>query len=77
MLFITEVTEIMNKLESISTFALVASIWLEYFASLDIFRLLKLTLVALECSFLHFRNNIRVSNNNTLDGDEFIDVRWI
>jgi len=58
MLLITEVAVVMNELKAVSILAVVTCVWLKDFASLDKLILSKMTFVAFEASFFHFRDNI-------------------
>jgi len=66
-LLITEHTHVVDQLETLSGFAVGTCIWLLDLTHHYIHILRLMALVALEVGFLHFRNNIRVSDNDTLD----------
>jgi hypothetical protein len=67
MLLVREVAVVVNHLESVLSFAVLAIVWIKDTSTLDELILLEATLLALEACFLHFRNDIRVPDYNTLN----------
>ena len=67
MLLVREVTVVVNHLKSVRSLAVLAIVRIEDTSTLDELILLKATLLTLEACFLHFRNDIRVPDYNTLD----------
>lgn len=76
-LFVTEHAHVVDKLESLSALALVAKIWLNDLASFDELLNYEVAFVALESGFLHLRDHIVASNNDTLDSDKLFNMGWI
>lgn len=67
MLLIREVTSVVHHLEGISTVTIFTMVWLKDTSSLDKFTLLKIAFETFECCFFHLRNDITVTNHNTLN----------
>jgi len=67
MLLIREVTSVVHHLEGISAVAIFTIIWLKDTSSLDKFTLLKIAFETFECCLFHLRNDITVTNHNTLN----------
>jgi len=59
----------MDHLETVSALAVLAKIWFNDSTSLNEFIVLVMTLKAFETCFFHFRNDIRVPDNNTFNCD--------
>lgn len=77
MLLITEHAKIVHHFKSESAIAVFANFWLGDFSALDIFAFFALALGAPEGGLLHLWSGIRSSNNNTLQSNEFVNVRWV
>ena len=67
----------MNHLERVALFAVLAVVGLKNAASRNKLLLCVAALMALKEGFLHFGDDIGVSNNDTLNRDQFIDMRRI
>jgi len=76
-LLVTEEAIVVNQLEAVATLAILAKVWFNDSSTLDKFSLLEATLKALECCFLHLRNDVAVTNDDTLDRDELVNVTGI
>jgi hypothetical protein len=73
-LLVTEETVVVDHLETVSALTILTHIWFYYSASLNKFIMDVMALIALEASFFHFRDDIRVSDDNALHGYELIDM---
>jgi hypothetical protein len=67
MLLVREETRVMYHLERIASLAVITVIRLKNATTLNKLIFGKATVDTFECSFLHFRDDIAVTNNNTLD----------
>ena len=67
----------MNHLERVALFAVLAVVGLKNAASRNKLLLCVAALMALKEGLLHLGDDIGVSNNDTLDRDQFIDMRRI
>lgn len=67
MLLIREVTRIVSQLESVAKLAVIAAVRLQHAATRDELSFNEAAFVALEGCFFHLRDNIGVSDDNTLD----------
>jgi hypothetical protein len=65
-LLVTEETVVVDHLETVSALTILTNIWFYYPASLNKFIMDVMALIALEASFFHFRDDIRVSDDNAL-----------
>jgi len=73
-LLVTEEAIVVNQLEAVATLAVLAKVRFNDSATLDKFSLLETTLKALECCFLHLRNNIRAPNNDSTKSYKFFNM---
>jgi hypothetical protein len=67
MLLVREEARVMCKLESVAELAVIAGVWLEHTAARDELSFNEAALVALEGSLFHLRDDIGVSDDNTLN----------
>lgn len=67
MLLVREEARVMCKLESVAELAVIAGVWLQHTAARDELSFNEAALIALEGSLFHLRDDIGVSDDNTLD----------
>ena len=67
MLLVREVARVVCQLEGVAELAVIAGVWLQHAAARDELSFNKAALVALEGCLFHLRDDIGVSDDNTLD----------
>jgi hypothetical protein len=76
-LLVREVAAVVNHLEGVAAAAVFAAVRLQDAATLDQFVFLKPAFHALKAGLLHFWDDIRVSDHDTLNRYQLVNVAWV
>lgn len=77
MLLVREHAHVVNHLEGESVVAPLTELWLRDLSTLDVLVDFELALGASEASLFHLGGGVGGSDDDTLEGDELVNVRWV